>query len=61
MTDASRKYEERIAILAERLSKRFGDAASDVIERQIEDAEGDVRATWSAIRHYLSTARDRHL
>jgi hypothetical protein len=61
MTDASLKHEERIAILAKRLSETFGDAASDLIERQIQDAEGDARTTWSAIRQFLSQVKDRPL
>jgi hypothetical protein len=45
--------EELIAIISSALVAEFGERACDVVERQIEQADGETLARWNAIWAYL--------
>jgi hypothetical protein len=45
--------DERINALAESLADRLGDRALDVVLRQFDAAEGDVKLVWGRIMEWL--------
>ena len=45
--------DERINALAQSLADRFGDRALDVVIRQFDAAEGDVKQVWGRIMEWL--------
>lgn len=50
--------DERINALAHSLTERFGDRALDVVIRQFDAAEGDVREVWGRIMEWLLLRRE---
>lgn len=50
--------DERINALAEGLVERFGDRALDVVIRQFDAAEGDVKQVWGRIMEWLILHRE---
>jgi hypothetical protein len=52
--------DERINALAESLVERLGDRALDVVARQFDAAEGDVKLVWGRIMEWLILHREEH-
>ena len=50
--------DERINALAESLVERLGDRALDVVIRQFDTAEGDVKLVWGRIMEWLILHRE---
>jgi len=50
--------DERINALAESLAERLGDRALDVVIRQFDAAEGDVKLVWGRIMEWLILHRE---
>ena len=52
--------DERINALAESLVERLGDRALDVVARQFDAAEGDVKLVWGRIMEWLILHREEN-
>lgn len=52
--------DERINALAESLADRLGDRALDVVIRQFDAAEGDVKLVWGRIMEWLILRREEN-
>ena len=52
--------DERINALAESLADRLGDRALDVVIRQFDAAEGDVKLVWGRIMEWLMLHREEN-
>lgn len=56
VTPAPSEPEDVIAATVSVMSSIYGDRASDLVENQIQAAEGEMRQRWIAIRDALSKA-----
>ena len=54
-----KRGEDQIDVLASSLLDAFGPLVCEVIERQIEEADGDAEATWLELWHRLCGGQAR--